>query len=203
MNQVNKLFNTEELKKVFYEDVKNELKKFCETEANTDVYAIVFDCDESVGQVSLRYASLEKYNEELKEFAKHAYMFEPYGKLGLKGYKYDEGNFKWINLKPCNYFKKFTDTYYYVMTKVYYGEDKEPDIEITREVEDGYKRFFQEVIIDCIEKLKNNIDELNKTNDFIIYLTYHDINHEERERLIKKTVDEELFEKLLKDSYTK
>lgn len=130
-------------------------------------------------------------------------MYEPYGKLGLRGYKYDVGDFECIDLEACEYFEKFTDTYYYVMTEEYYGEDEEPNIEITSEVEADYRSFFEELIVECIEKLKENTDKINKTKDFIIYYTYHDISHEEMERIMKKTVDKDLFERLLNDSYIK
>lgn len=53
MNRVGMLFDIEKLKQIFFGNVKKSVDKFCETKDNKDIYAIVFDCDESVGQISL------------------------------------------------------------------------------------------------------------------------------------------------------
>lgn len=131
-------------------------------------------------------------------------MYEPYGKIGLKGYKYDVGDFGFIDIAFSNYFSEFLNIYYYVMTGEHsYGDNKEVDIEITDEVIEEYRSLFEEIILDCIKKLKENINMISKTDNFIIYFCYHDMSDEEDEKSIRKTVDKDLFKKLLNDSYVK
>lgn len=203
MNYVSKQFDIDKLKQGFFYNIKEGINKFCETEDNKDVYALVFDCDNSIGQIAIRYANLSLYNELLKDYDKYAYMFEPYGKLGLRGYKYDVGDFEFIDYEFNDYISRFFNVYYYVMTgEQTYSDDKEIDMEVTDKIRQDYTNFFEELILDCIERLKKN-NIINKTEDFIIYFCYHDSTQEEDEEHIRKTVDSELFNKLLNDSYVK
>ncbi|WP_294372532.1 hypothetical protein [uncultured Clostridium sp.] len=208
MNDVEVRFDIKKLKENFFYCVKEELNKFAKTKENKDVYAIVFDCDNSVGQVVIRAGNIKRYKESLIDFDKYADMYEPYGKIGIRGYKYSVGDFDFIEVTFNEYVTKFFDIYYYVMTgeEPYYDyedEDYEEEtvIDVTLEMKQDYKIFFEELILDCINKLKNVTENIDKTDDFIMYMCYHDCSDEDAEELMKKTVDKELFEKLLKDSY--
>ena len=58
------------------------------------------------------------------------------------------------------------------------------------------KELFCEMIIDCIERLKQNIGFLNITQDFIFYMCDSTYSSLENEELMKKTVDSDILDKL-------
>lgn len=90
--------------------------------------------------------------------------------------------------------KLFLDSYYYHSIGDYYGEG-----EPIEEIADNYAEIFWEVIIDVINKLKNEMDELgvHTTENFIFFHCDHDQNYADRDRMIAMTVDENVMKQLI------
>lgn len=184
------------LQESFYHSIKEALDRFVQTGFNTEVYALVFDCDSDGGQICLRYANTAYFNESLKDFEQYKYMFGPYGKYGLRGYKYSVGDFPFIDFEYSPQVQQFLDTYYYYDTGDYCGEGAP-----IAGLEETYKEIWKDMILSCIRRLKGEYRKLRTTDDFIIFMCDHDQSDEDTEEWIKWTVDSELFSKLLNDSY--
>lgn len=60
-----------------------------------------------------------------------------------------------------------------------------------------YCELFFEIVIDVIEKLKENTDFIDKTEDFVIYASDHDVSYETFDELFLKTVDKDTYNTLL------
>ena len=56
--------------------------------------------------------------------------------------------------------------------------------------------IFEEIIVNCIQRLKNDDLGLDKTEDFIMFMCDHDISNETFAQYVSRTVDKELFERL-------
>lgn len=189
--------NIDELRDAFCNCVVTALDEFSQTEANAGIYALVFDCDsEETGQICLRYANMAHFNHELENYERYRYMYEPYGKYGLRGYKYCVGDFPFIDLEFPPVVAWFLDSYYYYATGDYYGEGQP-----VTGLENSFRDIWKDMILSCIKKLKASYTGLRVTGDFIIYMCDHDQSDEDTEEWIKWTVDEALFQKLLNDSY--
>lgn len=180
----------------FYKSIKDALDKFSRTEDNFQVYALVFDCDSETGQICLRYSNIAHFNKELEEYERYRYMFEPYGKYGLRGYKYSVGDFRFIDFEYDAVVEHFLDSYYYYAT----GDDCGKGDPIAG-LENDYMQIWKDMILSCIKRLQVEYSGLRTTDDFIIYMCDHDQSDEMAEEWIKLTVPEALFRKLLNDSY--
>lgn len=190
------------VKESYYQSIKKALMNFSQTEKNLDLYALVFDCDSSVGKIVLRYGSIPDFTKQLEDFEKYADLYRPYGKSGLRGYQYDVGNFAYLDYKVTEEMKIFQDYYYYYMTGDFCWNWEECFIpEHVEELEKDCKKVLEEIVLYCIQKLKENFIKLNVTDDFIMYMCDHDQTYKEKEDMIKQTVDEKLFKKLLDYDY--
>lgn len=188
--------DTVKLNESFYRSVKKALDEFTKTEDNLDVYALVFDCDSDVGMISLRYNNMAHFEEDVQNFEKYKYMYEPYGKYGLHGYQYSVGEFPFIEYQEEPFVKHFLDSYYFYKIGDYFGEG-----EPIQGLENNYCEIWKNMILSCIERLKKEYNKLHVTEEFIIFMSEHDQSDEEIEEYIQLTVEESLFQKLLKDSY--
>ena len=195
-----------ELKEHFYQSMYRELLAFSETENTKDIYSLVFDCESEIAQISLRYGNEAHYAKRSKEFEKYADLFEG-RRNGLNGYKYSVGDFAFIgSIEASGYIflhfdehtKHFLDSCYYHNVGEYYGEDDPIEQLDSGEVlkKDTVTELFYEMIIECIERLKQNIRFLNVTEDFIFYMCDNTFASDRNEELMKKTVDPETIDKL-------
>lgn len=190
--------DTAKLNESFYASVKKALDAFAETDNNTEVYALVFDCDSDVGGISLRYNNMAHFQEKVQNFERYQFMYEPYGKYGLHGYQYDVGDFPFLKYQKEPLVAHFLDSYYYYAIGDYYGEG-----EPVQGLEDSYRDIWKNMILSCIERLQKEYDKLHVTEEFVIFMVDHDQSDKEIEEYVKWTVEETLFQKLLKDSYLK
>lgn len=177
------------LKNDFYDGIVKALKAFSYSEENKDVYAMVLDCDSSVGMASLRYQNRRIFESRLEEYK--AYEKEYGWKVyGLYGSEYDPGDFSFINYEKTTLVKHFLDSYYYYSVGDYYGEG-----EPIEEIADNYTEIFWEVIVDTINRLKVEMKELgvHTTERFIFFHCDHDQSYEERDRMIAMTVEENVM----------
>lgn len=190
----------QELNNQFYQVIEAAVKKFINTDENKDVYALVFDCEEDTGDVFLRYANERMFQQEmLPNWDRWADMFEPYGKYGLRGLKYAIGDFKFIDYDKGNgLLDHFLQSYYFYEYDRYSHRDDEP-----MDIKDDHMEIWEDMILACINRLKENLEGLNMTEDFIVFMCGHDQSYEGTEEYIKRTVPEPLFTKLLKESEIK
>lgn len=168
---------------------------------------LAFDCDSEVGQLCLRYGNQKLFQEDIKNFDDYADMYQPYGKYGLHGAKYTVGNFGFIEWENSGDVEHFLDSYYYYRTGDYFGEGEPMEVLTVngkelkgKQLAENIKEIWENMILDCINRLKREKLGLDTTEDFIIFMCDHDISAEEFEVSIKKTVDKQLFKKLLADS---
>lgn len=192
------------LSESFYTNFKEAIIKFAKSEDNKSVYAIVFDCDEDGGQVCIRYAN-EKYFETIMEdYDKYKKSFESYGKYSLVAYKYYVGDFKFIDFEEKGEMKHFNDTYYYYITEhKYFGEGNPIEIvkydnnKINIKTDLNYlDELWKKLIIENIKRLQDEDLGIDKTDDFVMFMTLHDQSDEEIKEYLKRTVDDVTYEKV-------
>lgn len=204
-----------------YQTFKKTLTEFAKTEANKDVYAIVFDCEVADQYVYLRYASESDYEKLLANYERYAHMYEPYGLKGLFGYKYNSiGDFNYIECDAANdILDQFRDRYDRVQRyefDIFEDENAErPDVafeykgktlkcdtpvkellECENRLSEKLFSLFEDIIVNCIERLKADDLGLDKTADFIMFMCDHDESNEDFAEGVSRTVDKKLFERL-------
>lgn len=186
------MMNVKLLKDEFHNSIVDALKKFSESVENQDVYAMVLDCDSSVGMVSLRYRNKSAFESELSTYEEYEkkYGWKTYG---LHGSEYDPGEFAFIEYQKSDFVRHFADSYYYYVVGEYYGKGEPLD-----DIEDDYEEIFWDMIIDTINRLKGEIKEIgiHTTDNFIFFHCDHDQSYEERDKMISMTVDSELMRSL-------
>lgn len=202
--------NIKKIEEELYASVKKSLMDFAKTDNNKAVYAVVLDCCSDNGQICIRYGNKQHFQENLKDFERYAYLYQPYGKYGLHGMKYSVGDFGFIDFEESEEVKHFLDSYYYYRVGDYWGEEKPVEVlEVNGhklkgdDLKEHIKEIWENLILDCIKQLQKNDIGLDITEDFIIFMCDHDISNEEFEQYVKKTVDAALFDKLLAESNLK
>lgn len=180
------------LKNEYYLCIVEALEKFSSSKDNKDVYALVFDCDSDTGAISLRYRNKQHFLNEVSRYEEYNKKYG-WAIYGLHGSEYEPGEFPFIEYETSKRVKHFTDSYYYYEVGTYYGEDKPME-----DIKDNYRELFWELVIDTIERLKDNISQIgiDTAEDFIIFHCDHDQSYEERDKMIRKTVDDELIQKI-------
>lgn len=194
----------EEFKNDFKEQIIRTLTDFSNTEQNKNVYAIVFDCDLSVGQVVLRYSNLEVFEGLKKDWKKYGYMYKPYGQNGLFGLKYNSvGDFPMLRYEYNGVAKHFMESYYYYQMDSYFGEGEPIDViemngQILREdnLREELKNIFIKMIIDTIHEVKDMPKIINYDNDYLIFMCDHDYSNADLEKWVRQTNDNKLVDKL-------
>lgn len=186
------MMNVKLLKDEFHNSIVDALKKFSESAENRDVYAMVLDCDSSVGMVSLRYRNKSAFKSELSTYEEYEkkYGWKTYG---LHGSEYDPGEFAFIEYQKSDFVRHFEDSYYYYAVGEYYGKGEPLD-----DIEDDYEEIFWDMIIDTINRIKGEIKEIgiHTTDNFIFFHCDHDQSYEERDKMMSMTVDSELMRSL-------
>ncbi len=200
----------EEIKNDFIKQIMETLDAFAKTEENKEVYAIVFDCDYETGQIVLRYSNNRVFQELTKHFEEYRDLYEPYGKNGLFGMKYNSvGDFPELKAQYEEITNDFLDSYYYYSVGDYYGDSELIDkieignevmegeeLEIQGEKSDGIAYIYTRLVMDTIDYVKENIAKIDITNDFLIFMCDHDISNEEFEEYVRKTNDRGLVDTL-------
>lgn len=181
----------------FYQCIRDALIEFSKTPNNQNIYAMALDCDSSVGDTWLRFRNRAQFNEHIPEYKKY---FEKWGEgwevYGLHGSEYSVGDFEFIDYNKTKLVKHFTDSYYYYSSgDDYWGED-----EPIEDIEENYEDIFWEMVRETINRLKNEMSELNINieDDFIFFYCDHDQSDEELDAMISETVDKSLMEKLIR-----
>lgn len=185
--------NTALLESEFYQCIKKALESFSKSSDNDKIYAMVLDCDSDVGMVSLRYGNAKHFQENLKNYETYRQKYG-WAVYGLHGSEYDPGEFQFIDFQMPEVVKHFTDSYYYHSVGDYFGEG-----EPIEDIKENYKEIFWTMIVDTINRLKEEVKELaiDVTDDFIFFHCDHDQSYEERDRMIAMTVDKPLMDKLI------
>ena len=182
----------DKLEDEFYSCIVEALKKFAVTEDNKEVYALVFDCDSDVGVISLRYRNKKHFQNEISRYEEYnkKYGWEVYG---LHGSEYEPGEFPFIEYEVTKLVKHFQDSYYYYEVGTYYGEGKPFEA-----MKENYRELFWNLVLDTIERLKSEIPQIaiHTTDDFIIFHCDHDQSYEDRDKMIRKTVEEEILKRI-------
>ena len=87
----------------------------------------------------------------------------------------------------------------YIVSELVVPNDKKDEY---YSVQAAYMDILHDIVFYCTEKLKKNIDFINKTDDFVIFAQdFANVSAENIEKFARKTIDDELFAKL-KESKT-
>ncbi len=177
------------LKEEFYQCIAEALKKFSDSEENKNVYAIVLDCDSSVGMVSLRCRNRQQFENNLKRYEEYRQEYG-WAVYGLHGSEYDPGEFAFIDYQKSALVSHFADSYYYHAVGDYFGKG-----EPIEDIKDNYEEIFWEMIVDTINKLKGEMETLgiHTTDKFIMFHCDHDQSFEDKDKMISMTVDSEMM----------
>ena len=178
----------------FYSCIQNALKDFSKNEENHDVYAIVLDCDSSVGDVVLQYRNRSSFESELSTYEEYENEFG-LAVYGLYGSEYEPGEFEIIDYQKTGLVKHFMDSYYYFQTGCSIS-DKEP----INDIKDSCTNIFRDMVVSTINRLKPEIKNpgIHTTDNFIIFHCDHDRTYECRDKMIGMTVDKKIMEDLIK-----
>ena len=185
------------MKEDLYQAILNQLKEFSKTNENSDIYAISFD----VGEFNF----VTRFNSEprfLKDYKDKADIYKSFGdeyyeNKTLTGPKYESGDFIFLNtivpMKKLQYLDDFFDSMAYYVCG-YIDDEKRliPKEHMPEEIE----AFLIDALTECAIKLIDNIDFIKKTDDFIIYVSPHDISDDKKLELMSKTIGASLFYKL-------
>lgn len=183
-------FTEDGLDRAFYRTIRAALEQFAKTKENHKIYALVFDCDSSVGQIVLRYQSEENFQNSLKEYKGE----EERQLYGMHGLEYEVGEFKSITYDPLPMLAWFTDSYYYYKTEEYYGEGGPiPGLE------DRYQEIFWDLLYRNCERFAKELKEIgiDTTEDVIFFCCDHDQSESELDLMIRQTVDSALVKRLI------
>lgn len=195
------------IKEELYQTILNQLMKFAASNKAQNVYAIALDLDEF--DYVVKYQTITGYcetkakyiNECLNcpEYRDDYFNEDHFNDESLVGLKYSVGDFCFVDeiaeekLSASKYLKDFfASMAYYECDYI----DNESRIIPREELPENFYMFLIETCLYCAEKLKDNLDFLSKTDDFIIFVAEHDMSNERKLNLILKTVEKHLFEKL-------
>ena len=183
----------EALTEAFYQDIRRVLEKFSQTEENHAVYALVLDCDPSVGMITLRCNDRARFERMRPDYEAYA---EEYGwpVYGFYGSEYSVGEFAFIPYEKSPLVKHFTDSYYYHAVGDYFGEG-----EPLEEIGEKYEEIYWSMITTVIKRLQTELEAIgiDGCEDLVFFCSGHDQTDEERVAMLRWTVEEPLVEKLL------
>lgn len=183
----------EALTEAFYQDIRRALEKFSQTEENRAVYALVLNCDPSVGMITLRYNGRARFERMRPDYEAYA---EEYGwpVYGFYGSEYSVGEFGFIPYEKSPLVKHFTDSYYYHAVGDYFGEG-----EPLEEIGENYEEIYWSMITTVIKRLQPELEAIgiDGCEDLVFFCSGHDQTDEERVAMLRLTADGSLVEKLL------
>lgn len=118
---VNNKMTFRELKNIFYQSMYSELFAFSQTDNNKDIYSLVFDCENEIAQICLRYGNEAHFAEISKDFDKYAALYKD-KRNGLHSRKYSVGEFAFIGSMEYNgyLFLKMDEQTEYFLNSCYY-----------------------------------------------------------------------------------
>lgn len=181
------------LTEAFYQDIRRALEAFSRTEENQAVYALALDCDPAVGMIALRYNNRARFEQMRPDYESYA---EEYGwpVYGLYGSEYSVGDFGFISYDRSPLVKHFTDSYYYHEVGDYFGEG-----EPIEEIKADHREIYWMMIVTTIKRLQTELAAIGIDGDeeMIFFCSGHDQSDEEKDALLRLTVEGSLLEKLL------
>lgn len=189
--------NMEQIKEELYNAIYFQLKEFSKNKENSKIYAISFDIND--------FRFVTRFNTETNfkvDYEKNADTYKSFGQeyyenMTLTGPKYESGDFLFLDtIAPVVYPKELKD---FFDSLAYYdcGYIEDENNLIPKEnLPENSENFILSALIECANKLKNNINFIDTTDNFIIYVSLHDVSEEQKLEIISKTVDAELFNAL-------
>lgn len=191
-NEAFYLVDSNVIEDLLYEDCSSVIEKFAKSEDNQDVYAftLFIDTDGGVNGVSINaensyrktvndtYANYS--DEELKE---------------IYGVRYNEGDstFRYYNEDFVGQdLKEIMGAYYCI-------NQEHPIIDVSKDIAFEKSMFEAKLIqigINVVLRLKEKFTLLNRIEDFIAYVSLHDIGEDTTVLLMKQTISLEIFYKL-------
>ena len=159
------------------------IDEFANTNDNKDVYALTFDTNEHYGTIILSINTIDGLNRRIES------TYQDYNNdqiNGLDGVKYNSGDFSFIDI--CRFSSELDD-----WSDLYnnYLEDLKSEKSYFNNIEK-----FSDTIVSVIFDLNQTIQKLNTASGFIAYHCFHDVDSETSERLIRKTVSNDLFDRV-------
>ncbi len=175
--------NFKELQELVFLAAKTCIEEFAASEDNKNVYALVFDLNEDYGDVLISINTEEALQKTINAKYSH-YTTDQVS--GLNGLKYSPGDFSFFDIgKFPKEFDSWSSSYNS------YLENLKSDRAYLNNTEK-----FSDVIVTVINSLNSEIAQLDKTEEFIAFHCFHDIDEETSIRLILKTVSQSRFDQV-------
>jgi hypothetical protein len=186
------LATTEIIENLLFESCLNVIENFAESDKNNKLYAIVLYIDTEGGCNGLSFNTEDSYRKLVYE------RYQNYGENDLTsiyGVRYNEGDFAF------RYFADELDsTELHEVMAAYYSIKMDHPINDVNKPIAFHKSFFESQLIqiglNVVNRLKDMDLSLNTTEDFIFYVSLHDVDEETIVKLMRKTVPDLIFDKL-------
>lgn len=186
------LADRQNVENLLFEDCCKVIEQFSKTQNNIDVYAVTLFIDTEGGANGISINTESEYTKRIKE------CYSDYSKEELSGIhdvKYNEGDFNYRYFNDDfvgSELKMIMDAYYCISAE-------HPIIDVSKKI--GFsKSFFEgeliQIGIRVVKRLRETMSLLNKTVNFIAFVSLHEIDGENKIRLMKCTIDSNTFNQL-------
>jgi hypothetical protein len=172
-----------ELKKILVTSTRRALQQFSASEHNEQVYAVVFDTMEEYGTTILSLNTVAALKQRREDVYSH-YTDEQVA--GLFGLKYNPGDFSFMDFGGVG-----EDQRDWAQAFETYLDTLKSEAAIARNIEK-----FSDTVAAAIRDLKDDLQQLDQTDDFVVFHCFHDVDNETIERLVRKTVDDDVFDRV-------
>ncbi len=157
----------------------SELVAFAATDANEGVYAVALDANEDYGDILL-CINTEK---ALKETIATTYPEAGQDHIaGTSGIRFNPGEFAFSKVLELG---EAQEKYKHLM-------ESAPSEKTTKK----HHEMFSDALAKALLLAAPAFSALNKTSEFVSYHSFHEANTQETERLLRKTIDQELFDRV-------
>ncbi len=173
----------QKLYELVYTSAKNCIEDFSSSQNNKNVYALVFDLNESYGDILLSINTEEGLKNTIDS------MYPNYTEdqiTGLNGLRYNPGDFFFFDM--CKFPEEVIE---WSLNYNKYLSNLKSDKAYLNNTEK-----FSDTICKVIHDLDSVITKLDRTEDFLVYHCFHDVDEETDIRLILKTISQDRFDKV-------
>lgn len=162
---------------------KNCILDFASSQNNKDVYALVFDLNEDYGDVQVSINT----EEGLKKTIVSTYSDYTEDQIsGLNGLKYSSGDFAFFDI--CKFPEEINE---WSSNYNAYLFSLKSDTAYFNNIE-----RFSDTICQVLDDLDLAIAQLDKTEEFIAYHCFHDVDEETDIRLLLKSISQDRFDEV-------
>lgn len=174
---------------MIYNSALNVVHEFAKTSNNKDVYAIFLVIDTEGSNNGLTFCTLDSYRQRIEEAY---YNLDEDDERTIYGVKYNEGDalYRYYN-------KEFNNGNLEEISGAYYAISCDhPITDVTTNIAFDKSLFESRLVtvgLKVVEGLKSDLENIDKTEDFIISVCLHDIAETTIKKLLKYSNDLKLL----------